>query len=455
MKKGVKLGILIGVLALLVGGYFILSGINAQSEKESEDSGDSVTVVSIADVQNLTIEEDGQSYELVKDGENWKYAEDESFPVDGDKAQAAADVFSELTVTRKLENALSDLSEYGLSEPSLTASAKGGDASAKLLFGNTNDATGDRYMMVDGDETVYTVLEDTVSPLDADLVSFIHCEDYPTGLDQSQVEKLSLTSGGEEIAFEQRDDGFYCKKDGAEYKLQGDRAEEIRTDAASINAAGYAAYDPSIDEISGYGIGGENGVRLEMVYSEGTSPDETSKTLFVDIGDTDETASHYYAMADGSKIVALLDGAQIDSLIETFTEDFGPSTLCSDDADDILEIALEKDGQTVKITRTEETDDEGNSNVVYTKNGQRIATSDVLDFLDTVKGVSAIEGDTKKGAHYMVMTIERSDGTTSNIVFYSDGGMTVAVDIDGRTMTIDSRDCDKLWDKATELAPQE
>ena len=49
------------------------------------------------DITGISYTVDGEEIWLVKDSETWKYATDEAFPLDGQKAQALAAAASEVT----------------------------------------------------------------------------------------------------------------------------------------------------------------------------------------------------------------------------------------------------------------------------------------------------------------------------------------------------------------------
>ena len=69
-----------------------------------------------------------------------------------------ASAVSAMKAKRQLEDA-GNLSQYGLDAPSFTVTATAGEETHTFLYGNQNQMTQDRYLMLEGSDAVYTVDE--------------------------------------------------------------------------------------------------------------------------------------------------------------------------------------------------------------------------------------------------------------------------------------------------------
>ena len=98
--------------------------------------------------------------ELVYDAEAqaWHLKDLPDQPLQATLTGNMASAVSAMKAKRQLEDA-GNLSQYGLDAPSFTVTATAGEETHTFLYGNQNQMTQDRYLMLEGSDAVYTVDE--------------------------------------------------------------------------------------------------------------------------------------------------------------------------------------------------------------------------------------------------------------------------------------------------------
>ena len=158
------------VIILLIIGIIVVSNIGADEKKpESSDNNKFYTVYS-EDADNISaIEVIGGEDEIkaVNLGNSvWTINDFSEEEIDTSKAYGIAGTVSRLSSKNKIEENPTDLSVYGLDEPSITVNItkKNGDTDT-LHIGDKSPTLGEYFIMKDGDNAVYTIYEFKVDTL--------------------------------------------------------------------------------------------------------------------------------------------------------------------------------------------------------------------------------------------------------------------------------------------------
>lgn len=146
--------ILVAVLAVLAGAYFLVNRVN--SGKLTIDDAINITKIDEANIQEMTIENDEGIYTFKKNGTEWEMISDNRFKFDKYRVDLIATYFASLDAEKLIEENASDLSRYGLDKP-VTVTIKTADSETGLLLGNPTPTNEAYYAMKKGDNTVYTV----------------------------------------------------------------------------------------------------------------------------------------------------------------------------------------------------------------------------------------------------------------------------------------------------------
>lgn len=127
-----------------------------------EDTEDEENTVSVLNIDTSLVTEigitDGEAtLNLQKEGDTWKCVEDDTFAIDSNKLQTFLDVAG--NITSKLEIAdVTDMSQYGLDNPSLSISLQWDSNLYKIHIGDQNTvADGVYYLNINNENTVYTI----------------------------------------------------------------------------------------------------------------------------------------------------------------------------------------------------------------------------------------------------------------------------------------------------------
>lgn len=188
MTKQIKqLLILVGVLVVLLGAYIALRVWNAGAEERAEAQAD--YVLTLEDIQRLTWDYSGEDLDFLKSGESWTWAPDSAFPLEESNLTGLEETLASLKAQRVIE-APDALADYGLDTPDMTLTVETGSDTVKLLIG---DMTGsDYYVMVEGEDRVYTIDSTLITYLECSLMDMMVLPDIPS-MSESNVEQVEVT----------------------------------------------------------------------------------------------------------------------------------------------------------------------------------------------------------------------------------------------------------------------
>lgn len=196
------------VLVVLIAVLIVITTINKEEEENYEEGSFVISHMKKEEINHIsyTNADESISMEWDKTG-NWIYPEDEDFLVNQTIVNAMANVISELSSTRKIPDA-TELEAYGLTEPDITVHAS--DVSGgQLTFyvGGQNTMTGEYYLKVEGDTSVYMV--------DATCNSAFHYALYDLGeldtlpeIEDAAVSEFAFERDGGRMQVVYQKDGF-------------------------------------------------------------------------------------------------------------------------------------------------------------------------------------------------------------------------------------------------------
>ena len=119
-KRGLLAVVGILLLAVLIGIYFLVKGLNQEEtdteQETTEPTGEEILAMSSEDIKSLRFQLDGREVVWNRKEDQWKLEGEEEFPVDTEKIEPLLSAVSSITADRKLEN-VENLKDYGLDEP--------------------------------------------------------------------------------------------------------------------------------------------------------------------------------------------------------------------------------------------------------------------------------------------------------------------------------------------------
>ena len=319
-KKSVNLVTAVGVLVILSGAYVGVKTYVAKQDAKEEESNeeDNQEVVSIAseDIQSIRFVLDKKEVTFEKDGDSWVKSDECTFPVDQDKLDTLAGVFSSVTAQRTLKDVV-DLSEYELDNPQNTITVTTTDGTTTVIqVGMENDSTSQEYIDLDNDSsTVYVVSNSTFQSFEGTLYDFAKSGTFPT-VDSSTVSKIAVDGKDSSYVVEKDENNFWnITSDGETEKADSAKATSLASSLSSLAYASYVNYNCSESELAQYGLD-EPYAEITVDYQE-EAPDEEN-TEDVESADsaaaTDDAAADDVIADDTTANEVASDGVDTDSV---------------------------------------------------------------------------------------------------------------------------------------------
>ena len=319
-KKSVNLVTAVGVLVILSGAYVGVKTYVAKQEAKEEESNeeDNQEVVSIAseDIQSIRFVLDKKEVTFEKDGDSWVKSDECTFPVDQDKLDTLAGVFSSVTAQRTLKDVV-DLSEYELDNPQNTITVTTTDGTTTVIqVGMENDSTSQEYIDLDNDSsTVYVVSNSTFQSFEGTLYDFAKSGTFPT-VDSSTVSKIAVDGKDSSYVVEKDENNFWnITSDGETEKADSAKATSLASSLSSLAYASYVNYNCSESELAQYGLD-KPYAEITVDYQE-KAPDEEN-TEDVESADsaaaTDDAAADDVIADDTTANEVASDGVDTDSV---------------------------------------------------------------------------------------------------------------------------------------------
>lgn len=378
MKKNAIQLLALGCAAIVLGGVYVgLSTWNKYSkeqkqEKEArEEEAAKIYLCSMEQADTLNLENENGSFSFTynEDEESWSYDKDEKFPLKQSSVTSITGKLKSLEAVRRLDGADGDLSVYGLDDPSYRVTVSDADSNTvALLIGSSSEASGDYYVKLDGEDTVYTVGSAFVNTLSLTEDAMLEKESFPS-ITQSAVTEVSWTKDGKQTVYrkesriaeeetteeasaedvsteevsaaeeESTEEVSAAEEEGTEeattaepqtvevwVKDDGKKNSDLKEDTAidtllaavtGLTFEDCADYYMEDEELAEYGFDDEaKTMILTVSYTSGEEEKET--TLTIGAKNEDETA--WYARIDDSRMVNLISDETVQSLIDGFEQ---------------------------------------------------------------------------------------------------------------------------------------
>ena len=334
MKRLKTLIIAAAVLAVLVGVYFLITGVLVR-EDGTEDQTEAETVYPAPVVPDnltglkLTLRgEEGEeprvlSFKLKDDATGWLWEDDPDVPLDNTFFAEIVSTLSAETTSVILEGATDEeLASYGLSEPACVAEFSYSDGSSyKYSVGNYN-AFNKRYYFSEASapRKVYMVTSPIMTSLDAKIEDALLWDTTP-GVTVAKVTSLAIESGGRKLVYTYYPNGkssdytdafnWYLSVDGAdEIRVGAEVADEINSLVTGLRFTGCVWFTGELPEE--YGLASPAVMTLSYNRTDKVTDSSTGTekevsvpaTYLLSVGSLGEDG--YYVRTETSKLVYTL-----------------------------------------------------------------------------------------------------------------------------------------------------
>ena len=321
MNRRNKMILLLCVLAVLIGVYFLVQHLNNKNETVSETAGTFEMTEKTADeLSGISWERLGVAYSFTKDDDIWVTANEPAWPVYQDALQDLADTLTGLKATRKLDD-VKDLSDYGLTEPvfSVTATWTDGTKTTYSMGDATPFADG-YYLMLSGNQgTIYTIepsLSESFALTQKDMVQMENIP-YVTQANHLTIGDALDAVKSDESRTVDPDQLWYDAASNA--PLDGTQIESLAEDVNSLYWNELVSANASEEGLASWGLDEETAVRLTL-----TGDDNTSRVLLIG---KEIDSSNYYAKLPESSMIYTIESDLIGSLLSASADDMWIKTV--------------------------------------------------------------------------------------------------------------------------------
>ncbi len=281
--------LLVVFAAALVAVYFIVAPLLADDGKT--DGADETTLISVSahqssEVLSLSFPSSEASEGTItltrgSSSAEWEYTQRPGFPLSDTKLSSLASAVASISASREITEP-GNLSTYGLDEPSLTVTVGYSDGTTRSYsIGDYNEYSSVYYMLTDGSGTVYTVDSSIIRAFSVSEDDIISLASLPTDITYTGY---SVTA-----------------PDGSVDTYTGDMLTDSYTELlGKLELTGWAAYDPSDEQLSEMGLGDGDAYTVTVDYSKEVQLDETNS----DSSATSVTTTGSYSLRVGGKVLS-------------------------------------------------------------------------------------------------------------------------------------------------------
>lgn len=336
MKRWIKMLMMLLALAACVAGYFVISGMEEETESVSETLG-SFELDELASVTGLSWENSNGSFHFVLDGETWVSADDAAFPVNQSALSSLAKKVSGLSATREITE-VSDLANYGLAEPVFTVTVTTDSGDVTLAMGDETPFGDGYYVSVSGRDAIYTLESSLSSAFNKTLTQLCQME---TLADVDSVTRLSV-SGMLDAAWDEEAAAWTDSLSGE--KLDADKMQDLADAAKSLSFSTVVTASADEDDLVGYGLDDAQATLIALSGGEDTP-------LEVMIGAQDEDGD-YYARIPGSSMVYTVYADDVEDLLTAGADTLWNRSFAETGFDELASATVAAQSGDAVITRT-------------------------------------------------------------------------------------------------------
>ena len=388
MKRSVKLVLMLAVLAVASAGLLLSRNAQQQSAVVSEEEGCfALTEYTAEDVAGLSWTNDEKSYHFIKEDDEWRNADNASFPTNQESIQTLANSIVDLEGTRRMEDVQSP-EDYGFGKDAFSLSVEWTDgAETTYIMGNSTPFDDGYYLQLNEDaNTVYTIESDLSWSFDVSLASLAELETIPQPKNVSRVVIGSdLDASRQENSITLNPNQHWYDSESGE-ALQDDLIESLSRDIQEIVWSSLVEVDATGEQLVSWNLDGTLATML-MLY------DGDDAALSMMIGAADDNGD-YYAKLANSNMVYTVAADSVEALLEIEPDSLRVTDLIPLDQSDLQEAVFRTSDNTWTVIReeTEVQAEEGSSTSEAVEAERADSASDEESYVSLDESTEETEG---------------------------------------------------------------
>ena len=455
MKRAKRIYILLGVLVVVCAAAFAVMQYQEQQEI-IQNTDEIILEVDSSTVQSLSWTYESETLSFHRDG-NWRYDEDEAFPVDEEKMNELLETFQAFGAAFIIHD-VTDFAQYGLDDPVCTIDLTTEDASYEIQLGDYSTMDAQRYVSI-GDGNVYLVQEDPLDAFDVELSDLIDNDETPSF---DQVESIQFTgSDSYQVIYQEEstysccaDDVYFREQDGTYLPLDTSLVDSYLSGITGLSPTDYVTYNAAEKDLAASGLDNpeltvtvtyipetdedseEANEPVVFTISVSRDPDERSAAEEAESTEDEDAADiTAYVRIGESKIIYQITGSQYQSLMAASYNDLRHQEVFYADFADVTGLDVTLDGADYTITAQGEGDDR-----TFSYDGGEIEIGDLQDALEALTA-SDFTGESPADKEEISLTVHLDSENFPEIriqLYRYDGEQCLAV-VDGQPVSLVSR----------------
>lgn len=234
-------GLIVAVVVLLILAGFLYWSQHHKPKENASTANTTPAILKIdpASVTSLTVKQKGAPpVTLVRSGTQWKITAPGDYPADSGTVSGMLSSLSPLNSQSVVDDHATNVSQFGLSDPSLEVDVTGKDnKTSRLLLGDDAPADEGVYVQLRGDARVFTAGSYVKTSLNKSLGDLRDKRLLP--VESTSVSSIDLTRKGQTIDFARIQNGWQIEKP------QSYRTDNYQVDDLLSQITG-AKWDPSV-----------------------------------------------------------------------------------------------------------------------------------------------------------------------------------------------------------------
>ncbi len=348
MKRVKKMILLLGVLAVLLGGYAYMDRDIETSAVSEEEGAFELTAKTAAELTGLEWTANETTFSFARETDGWKKADQAAYPVAQETVEKLAEKLTALKADRRLDN-VSNLNLYGLAEPAFTVTARWSDGSETVYQMGDPTPFGDGYYLALSTQpgAVYTVAMSLSSTFNKKMDDFAEMETIPS------VAEVTRITVGDTLDASWQAESSTINASQHWYAADGralDGVDTLVDDAQGIAWDGLVEAVASETQLAEWQLEAENAVALTLY--------DGAEIVSILLGAADENGD-YYARLPQSAMVYTVSADSVSDLLAATPESLLSLTMVKTEYADLQQAVFsfgERTHTVVPPVQTEESE---------------------------------------------------------------------------------------------------